>query len=129
MKPLEFPILTDENIDPELAERLKSAGRDVRSVHDEGLVGAPDVEILARAHSLGRVVLTHDSDFGGLAIQAGQPYVGIVYLRPGHIESSFVFEIIAALDSATVDLGRPFILVAERRGDAVRIRLRVEAER
>jgi predicted nuclease of predicted toxin-antitoxin system len=34
-------------------------------------------------------VLTRDGDFGTLAIHAGEPVTGIVYLRPGHISALF----------------------------------------
>jgi hypothetical protein len=35
------------------------------------------------------VLLTHDIDFGGVAILAVEPYIGIVYRRPGHISAEF----------------------------------------
>jgi hypothetical protein len=51
LKLREFPLLTDENLDPD--------------------------------------VVTHDADFGTLAILQNEPLVGIVYLRPGHIDAQF----------------------------------------
>ena len=124
MKPLDRPLLADENISPEVIRELRAQGRDICSVHDEGLTGAIDLTILQRAHKQGRVVLTHDSDFGTLAIHGGQPYVGIVYLRPGHISWPFVLEMLAAIDSTIDTVEEPFILVAERRSDSIRIRVR-----
>ena len=73
MKPLELPLLADENIHPGVIAGLRQRGHDVRSVEDEALRGADDVAILRRAHASGRVVMTHDSDFGRLAIQAVNP--------------------------------------------------------
>ena len=92
MRPFDLALFVDENIPPDLISRLRDQGKDVRSVHDEVLVGATDIAILEHARSQNRVLLTHDSDFGQLAIHAGQPYVGIVYLRPGHISADFTWK-------------------------------------
>ena len=72
----------------------------------------------------GRVALTHDSDFGTLAIRSGAPHVGIIYLRPGHIEARFTLDILDMLNAAATDVAAPFLLVAERRGESVRVRVR-----
>jgi hypothetical protein len=69
------------------------------------------------------VVLTHDSDFGGLALM-GAKFVGIIYLRPGHIRADFTIKTLEAIRESAPDVTPPFILVAERTGDRVRIRLR-----
>ena len=88
MKALDYPLLADENIHPDVIAFLRRAGLDVESVADEGLFGLPDAHVLLQATESGRVVLTHDSDFGGMAV-FGAKFVGIVYLRPGHIHSEF----------------------------------------
>jgi len=124
VKPLQYPLLTDENIHPGVIAALISAGKDVRSVHEERLAGSGDAEIMRRAFQGGRVIVTHDSDFGTLAIHANEPYIGIVYLRPGHESPSFVLQTIEAIEKTVEEVELPFLLVAERRGDAVRIRLR-----
>ena len=124
MKPLGFRLLTDENIHPGVVAELRKTGKNIRTVLEEGLGGADDASILRRAEEQGRVVLAHDSDFGTLAVHAGQPYVGMVYLRPGHISSAFVLEMIAAVESTTESVEPPFIAVAERRSNVVRIRIR-----
>jgi predicted nuclease of predicted toxin-antitoxin system len=87
-------------------------------------VGRTDSEILRHAHEQRRVVMTHDSDFGGLAIARKEPFTGIVYLRPGHIESRFVLEMLRVVESTVREAAPPFLLVAERRSDRVRLRLR-----
>jgi predicted nuclease of predicted toxin-antitoxin system len=124
MKPLDYRLLADENIHPAVLRALADRGKDVCSVTDHGF-GLEDHEILAIAHTDRRVVLTHDSDFGTLAIRAGRPYTGIIYLRPGHIFASFVLEIIDAIDRADLDVQPPFILVAERKVVRIKIRLRI----
>lgn len=124
MKPLDYPLLADENIHPDVVARLRAAGKDVGTVQEEGLRAATDLDVLRRAREQGRVVLTHDRDFGLLALYGGEPYVGIIYLRPGHISSNFVMEVIAAIEASAMDVEAPFIVVAERKGDIVRVRVR-----
>ena len=124
MKPLGFPLLADENIHADVVDALRAQGKDIVSVHVENLAGRSDLDILRRARELARVVLAHDSDFGQLAVQMGEPIVGIVYLRPGHISPAFVLQTIAAIESRDDEVDPPFILVAERREDLVRVRVR-----
>jgi predicted nuclease of predicted toxin-antitoxin system len=124
MKALDFPLLADENLHPQVVEALAGWGKQVRSVFDEGLASHEDVEILRFAHARQWVVLTHDNDFGALSIRMGEPFTGIVYLRPGHIEPAFVVDILEAVESLPVEVVPPFLLVAERKGATVRLRLR-----
>lgn len=124
MKPLDFPLLADENVHREVVRGLASQGKDVRAVLDEGLGGRDDVEVLRHAYDQGRVVLTHDGDFGTLAYQTGEPLVGIIYLRPGHISPTFVLEMLEAIEATAADVEPPFVLVAERRDAVVRVRVR-----
>ena len=124
VKPLALPLLADENVHPEVVTSLRAQGRGVVTVVELGLIGAADIIILRRAHADGRVVLTHDADFGALAVHAGERMVGIVYVRPGHISPRFVIEALASLDSSTVVVEIPFVVVIERHGDAVRVRVR-----
>jgi predicted nuclease of predicted toxin-antitoxin system len=124
MRPLDYPLLADENIHPGVVEHLKSLTKDIRTVREEVLLGANDSDVLRRAFEQGRVVLTHDSDFGKLALYANQPCVGIVYLRPGHLSSIFVVQMLSAIESTAIEADPPFLVTAERRDDAVRIRSR-----
>jgi predicted nuclease of predicted toxin-antitoxin system len=61
MKPLDFPLLADENIHPEIIEALAAKGKQITSVQAHGLASRSDREILRYAHSRGWAVLTHDS--------------------------------------------------------------------
>ena len=124
MTPLDFPLLTDENIAPDVVAGLRARGFDLRSAWDEQLIGRPDVEILDRASAQGRVVLTHDLAFGRSAMRVGTSFVGVIYLRPGRISAAFVLEIVDALRASTVDVQPPFIAVAERQQTTVRVRVR-----
>jgi predicted nuclease of predicted toxin-antitoxin system len=126
VKPLDFPLLTDENIAPDVVAGLRGRGCDVRTAWDEQLIGRPDVHVLERATNQGRVVVTHDVAFGRSAIRSGTPFAGIIYLRPGHISAEFVLGMIDALRAATVEVQPPFIAVAERQQSAVRVRVRTQ---
>jgi predicted nuclease of predicted toxin-antitoxin system len=86
MKLREFPLLTDENLDAEVVASLRQFGFDVLDVVEAGLQGSTDVDLLRLATAQGRVVITHDADFGTLAINQNEPLVGLVFLRPGHID-------------------------------------------
>ena len=124
MKPLELPLLADENIHPRVVQALREQGKDVSTVLEVGLSGRPDTEVLEKARGDGRVVVTHDGDFGRLAVSAGQGHAGIVYLRPGHIDPTMVLQSLDAIER-TIDAVDPgFIIVAEHRAATVRIRLR-----
>ena len=128
MRPLDYPLLADENVDPDVVAVLRAAGKDVQTVMEEGLGGASDQRVLQHAHEHGRVVLTHDADFGRLVVLAGEPFTGIVHVRLGHASATFVQGTLEALDNSGLSASPPFVLVAARRGDHVRLRLREHAE-
>ena len=69
-------------------------------------------------------MITHDRDFGGLSIARLEPIVGIVFLRPGHIDPQFTIQTLRRLFEQDLDLAAPFLLVAKRGRNAVNIRLR-----
>ena len=123
MNPFDFPLLADENIHPDVIEFLREAGLDVESVTEQGKFGLPDTKVLQQASEADRVVLTHDSDFGGLAL-LGAKFVGIIYLRPGHIRADFTMKTLEAIRDNAPEVTPPFILVAEQTGDTVKIRVR-----
>ena len=123
MKALDFSILADENIHPDIINFLRNGGLDVAVVAEQGNLGLTDADILQQATEEQRVVLTHDSDFGGLALM-GANFIGIIYLRPGHIRADFTIKTLEAIRDNAPDVTRPFILVAERTGDTVKIRVR-----
>ncbi len=124
MKITDLPLLTDENIDPDVTSYLRSQGFDVFDVLENNLMGTDDEQLLELAHSQGRAVLTHDSDFGTLVIAAGKSFTGIIYLKPGHIRTNFTLQTIAALMSQVKDVHPPFIIVAQHSLTDVRIRYR-----
>ena len=124
MKIREFSILADQNIHAGVVAFLRGEGFSVVVIALLGLAGVSDIEVLARATAEGRIVLSHDADFGTLTIPQGLPFVGIVYLRPGHVDAQFTIESLQQLLAADPDLNPPFLVVIKRSGDGVKIRVR-----
>lgn len=77
MKLSQFGLLTDENIDPDVADWLAAAGFDVLDVKRANLQGTDDVDLMRRAVAENRIVVTHDADFGTLVMLQGEPVVGL----------------------------------------------------
>lgn len=113
MRLREHPWLIDENIHPEVVSYLRSVGLDVLDVKEQGWRGRPDEELLDTAHRLGRVILTHDGDFGTLALLGGKPVVGIVRVRPGHIRPHVTIEALKGLLALDLEPSSPFLIVVQ----------------
>ena len=124
MRPLDFPLLADENIHPDVIMFLRKNGCDIESIFDKSMQGATDKQILSYAYDTGKVVLTHDNDFGWLILVQEQPYIGVVYLRPGHILAKFTIETLQTIQARAIEVNPPFILVAERSENTIRMRVR-----
>ena len=69
---------------------------------------------------MNRFVLTHDSDFGKLAVYRGQPITGIIHLRPGGRSPADVIADLRDLLNTDIDWTPPKIVVYQ----SGRIRLR-----
>ena len=123
MNLFDFPLLADENIHSDVLSYLRQSGLDVVSISEQEHFGLPDTKVLRQALKARRIVLTHDSDFGSLALM-GAEFIGILYLRPGHIRAEFTIETIKAIREQEIEVTPPFIVVAERTGDNVKIRIR-----
>ena len=124
MKLGEFRWLTDENINPQVVHFLRQMGLDVEDVCELGMQGESDLVILKHASAADRIVLTHDADFGTLVMHGGHSIVGIVYLRPGHIQPDFSIETLRTLLASETLVHPPFIVVARRTMNHVSIRVR-----
>ena len=53
-------LYADKDFSFPAVEELRRFGHDVLTAQDDGRVRTPDRDVLARAHSLGRCVLTHN---------------------------------------------------------------------
>ncbi len=121
MKLTSINILADENISPKVVAYLRSLGLDILDVKEQQWFGKTDAELLHIASTEQRFVLTHDSDFGELAINKGKPCYGIVYLRVKNLKPIHVIHVCQRLFEKDVDIVPGTILVI---GD-VRVRVRV----
>lgn len=108
-------ILADENFPKEAVEALLTQGHDVVWVRTD-FPGAPDVEVIRRAASEKRVLLTFDKDFGYLAFRArlGQGS-GIVLFRTSHRSPSDVAERTVALLGSRQDWEGHFAVIEDDR--------------
>jgi hypothetical protein len=71
-------LYADEDFPHAVVEELRRFGHDVLTAEEDNQRGAADPNILARAHALGRAVLTHNRwHFEGLNRQ-GAPHSGIL---------------------------------------------------
>ncbi|SRR6266508_2998836 len=93
-------ILADENVAGEIVEALRQRGHDVGWIRADA-PGSADSEVLRRAASEERIVVTFDKDFGELAFRFRLPAAsGIVLLRVAALSPSRLASIVVgALES------------------------------
>jgi len=118
-------ILTDENISPKVVECLRDQGLDVLDVKEERWYGKEDQEILDMALKGHRFVLTHDSDFGTMAIHEGRPFYGSLYLRFNDLKPDQVARVCRHVFRQDLAILPGAILVIEE----TRIRIRHPSDR
>src|SRR4051812_8578263 len=93
-------LLANENVPRLTVEALRAAGHDLVWARTD-MAGSSDDEVLARAMTEGRILLTHDKDFGDLAFHAGLPATcGIILVRLGNLgPDAIVKRTVAAISS------------------------------
>lgn len=121
MKLTTIKILADENVSPKVVAYLRSIGLDILDVKEQQWFGKTDADLLEIAYAAQRFVLTHDSDFGELAMNEGKCCYGILFLRLKNLKPMHVIHVCQRLFEKNLDLLPGTILVI---GDSrVRIRL------
>jgi hypothetical protein len=71
-------LYADEDFPLAVVEELRRLGHDVLTVQQDGRRGVPDPDVLARAHALGRAVLTHNRRHFARLDRQGAPHSGIL---------------------------------------------------
>lgn len=117
-------FLADENIHPALILWMQENGFHVENIRGTALAGANDYKVLQYAEEKSLIILTHDSDFGQMVFTGYNLTTGIIFIRPGHIKEDFHQKTILAISQSNLNLKAPFLLVADKTQDSVRIRLR-----
>jgi predicted nuclease of predicted toxin-antitoxin system len=74
-------FLADMGISPKSVTFLQSLGHDAVHLHEQGLDRLEDSTILEKARNEGRVLLTHDLDFGELMAASGAQLPSVVIFR------------------------------------------------
>lgn len=74
-------FLLDESADVRVGDYLTTVGHDVTFIVRDYPRALSDEQVLARAHSEGRVVITEDRDFGELVVRYRQPHAGVILFR------------------------------------------------
>jgi len=99
-------------------------GLDVLDEKEQLWYGADDEELITRAYREHRFILTHDSDFGTLAINQGKPCYGILYLRLKNLKSVNVIRVCEGLFRKNIEIHPHTIwVIGDRR---IRIRSLIE---
>lgn len=124
MKLRDIRILTDENISPRVIAFLKDQEIDVLDTKEQKWYGKEDEELLEIAYQEQRFVLTHDSDFGTLAINEGKRNYGIIYLRLRNLNPRNVIRVYEQLLCLDASVSPGTILVVEK----ARVRIRYPDE-
>jgi len=74
-------FLADMGISPRVVVTLRQQGHDALHLQEQDLGHIPDPEILAKARAEGRILLTHDLDFGELLAASGGVLPSVVIFR------------------------------------------------
>ena len=106
-------ILADENISPRILSFLRAKGIDAADVKEKGWQGSNDRYVLDMAYADERFVLTHDSDFGTLAINEGAPCYVIIYIRLKNLKVENVCGVLERLLKVDIEIAKGSIIVVE----------------
>jgi predicted nuclease of predicted toxin-antitoxin system len=106
-------FLVDNNLSPLLAEILNAAGHDAVHLRSLGMQAATDEAVLAHAQSESRILISADTDFGGLLARsrAASPSVLLIRRLAGRraVEQSAIIQ--ANLEQIAEDLATGAIVV------------------
>lgn len=115
-------FLIDNNLSPLLADALKAAGHDAVHLRDLGMQAAADHVVLEQARADERILVSADTDFGGLLARSGASTPSVILIRrlTGRRAAEQAAIILANLDQVAEDLTAGAIVVLHQ--DSLRVR-------
>jgi len=115
-------FLIDNNLSPLLADALKAAGHDAVHLRDLGMQAATDDVVLEHARADERILVSADTDFGGLLARSGASTPSVILIRrlAGRRAAEHAAIILANLDQVAEDLAAGAIVVLHE--DSLRVR-------
>ena len=90
-------FLVDECLQSRLAKYLNEAGHEAVHASEVNLLGESDAVVMELARLQGRVLISADTDFGGLLAVSGDPLPSVILLRRNHEARSQADAVLAAL--------------------------------
>ena len=112
-------FLANENFPSDAVEALRAAGHDVTWIRTDA-PGIADSEVLHRAQSDNRILLTFDKDFGELAFRSQLPAnSGIVLFRIQASSGAIIAQKVIAAISSRSDWSGHFSVIED---DRIRMR-------
>ena len=108
-------FLANENVPLDAVSALRETGHDIVWVRTDA-PGSSDEDILARAVSEERVLVTFDKDFGELAFHSRLPSkCGIILFRVPESSSAYIARVVTAAVESRSDWTGHFSVVEEYR--------------
>ncbi|RME49297.1 MAG: hypothetical protein D6796_05125 [Caldilineae bacterium] len=97
-------FLLDMGVGQSTAAFLRDRGHDAVHLRERGLQRLPDEEIIEEAQKEGRIILTHDLDFGRLIALSRKRLPSVITLRLDNMQATnvnhYVIEVLAQFSSA-----------------------------
>lgn len=74
-------FITDENIPRTVIRMLRDLDHDVKDIVESGLTGMEDDDIIRMGLNEGRIIITHDKDFGDILSYPLKEHSGVILIR------------------------------------------------
>lgn len=114
-------FLLDMGISPGAAAFLRRIGHDAIHLSEQGLGRLPDADVLTKARTERRIVLTHDLDFADLLAASGADLPSVVLFRLSDMRpSSIERRLVRLLENYASDLEQGAIVSVSDRQIRVR---------
>lgn len=108
-------FLVDECTGPAVARWLAASGHNVVSAYDD-MAGTADDELLLKAVTEDRILITNDKDFGELIFRERRSHKGVIFLRLADERSSNKIAVLdKILSGHTGRLAGAFVTATEER--------------